>query len=651
MQSRSPGCFGASPLAFVLSLLVLLASARTQELLPRELEAEALHAAGDRLGAAAALLALAGEQAADANIDAVRAARIESWATAAAMMLEGAADPELLQRFVALRGSPLATAMPLLADRLGMTERIAASGHVHLATSPLASELGVLRDFWLLGPFANERGAGYRNALPPEQAIDLDGVSPGMRRPVRWRRLPTLGGGWDVPLDHVLQPSEQALAYLATSLHVQAATDVALELGSTGSVRVFCNGAEVLARDVERPFAWDQDAVVLPLRAGPNLLLIKACHQEGASFRFAARVRGLQGGPTGVTASAERADLQAAIAATAAAVAPPAERPTPPLGGRSHWSIGGVRGADALRLCWLWCVRSADGDRDRRDAAAAAAAVQELPDHATAHLLLARTQERHGRSAADRDDNDRRRSLERTLALRPEHVAANTRLGDLLLQGSRLWRTARGHADRALAVAPDHPGALLLRAHTLEAEDLRPLAEVELLTAAARPTAHPDTLRTAANLLDAREPRRALALRQQVLRHSSDSDDARATARLLARTGDADAAIALLSRVLIADPLAAAARDDLVGLQLARGDVRAAITTLEAWLQIHPDDTAALVRAGACWRLLATPRPGAAANDAAAADPEALVRQLALLRDALQVEPNRRDDEVRRSSS
>ena len=40
----------------------------------------------------------------------------------------------------------------------------------------LATRLGLLDEFWLVGPFDNERGAGFRRSLPPEQQFDLDGL-------------------------------------------------------------------------------------------------------------------------------------------------------------------------------------------------------------------------------------------------------------------------------------------------------------------------------------------------------------------------------------------------------------------------------------------------------------------------------------------
>ncbi|MFN9757380.1 MAG: hypothetical protein ACK58X_13285 [Planctomycetota bacterium] len=401
-------------------VLAILGPLCGQDLQPLERQALAHAAAGQPVAAAAALLDGAVAASAEPVADAAVAARVEAWATAAAHYATGVADAALLARFDALQRTPLAQRARLRADRIAVAA-LTAAGPLLPADGERLRRLGVLREFWLIGPFANERGAGYRTALAPEQGLDLASELPGKRRPVRWRQLPPLGPRAALPLQRLLHPHEQSLAYAAVAVHSDRAQHVVLELGSTGSVRVFCNGVEVFAREVERAFAFDQDAVALPLAAGPNLLLLKLCHQEGDEFTFAARLRGLDGAAAAVRASVARDDMLAAGKAVPAALAEP---PPVALGGRSTWQFDAAQQADALRLAWLWRARKADGDRERRDAAAALAATAQLPDVADSWLTLATARRRHGRSAADRDENDRRRALEQALRCDPAHVEA-----------------------------------------------------------------------------------------------------------------------------------------------------------------------------------------------------------------------------------
>ncbi len=616
----------------LLALLACLAPARAQDLLPREREALRLHAAGDYRSAATTLLQQAGEVAANANGTADDCARVEAWAGLAAEWIEGEGHDAGMQALLALQQSPLARSQPLLADRLAVAELHARTGHPSLHGSTLPQQLGLLRSFWLIGPFANERGAGYREPLPPERSFDLAAELPGKRRAVRWRQLPELAAAGVLSLDTLVHPSEQTLAYIATALVAAADTDAVLEFGSTGSVRVFCNGAEVFAREVDRPLAYDQDAVVLPLRKGKNLLLLKVCHQEGAQFAFTGRVRSLTSA-AGVTVAGSRDDLLAAAQTKPVERAADAKVPAVDLGARSHWPIDTTRGADALRLACVWTLRSADGDRDRRDQLAASAAVRELPDLPMAHLLLARTLQRHGRSAADQDDNDRRRALERALQLDPQHVVAHVHLGELLLAGSRMAPAAQQHADAALQVAKDHPGALLLRARALSAARSNRLADLELGAAAQRPGAAAAVRAAATRRLRDSDPRAATAMWRALAAHSTDADVVAGTAAQEARTGDYDGALQRLRTALQRDPLAVGVRRQLVRLLRARDQHRQALELLEPWLQIAPDDVDALAEAASCWRQLADQ------------DPAAQQRQLSLLNELLQIEPNRRDDE------
>lgn len=601
-----------------------------QDLFPLERTALAAKAEGRPTAAAAALLELAAATAATPG-DALAAARVEAWATHACSLLEDAAEVPIAA-IAALRESPLARSNPLLRDRLGVALRSLVASRPGADGPTLADATGGLAEFWLVGPFDNERGAGYRQELPPEKGLDLDAEYSGKRRTTRWRRLPLLPGARELDLAAIVHPHEQSLVYAAVAVVAPAPAPAVLEIGTTGSFRVFCNGALVGSREVERALRADQDAFVLPLVSGVNLLLLKLCHQEGDEFAATARLRGLDGAPlTGVRTSAEPADLRAAAAVRPA---DPAAAPASiPLGGRTTWTPDGVRGADALRLAWLWQARAADGDLERRDLAAAQRAVAELPQVPEAHLLLAAARTSQRRSEADRDDNERRRAFEAALALDGKHVEALVGLGLLLADGSGLWRQARELAERALAVQPQSADALLLWRQTMEAEGLATLADHRLVEAAAQDGAGLSLLRAAADHLGQRAPDRALPLRSRLVRTSRAAGDIEAAVNLQFRLGQTDAALAALRTAIAQDPFAWGLRRQLADHLLAKSDPRAALQQIEAWLQVAPDDADAMVFASRCWRQLV-----GTADDAA-------TQQLTLLRSALEVEPNRRDDE------
>jgi hypothetical protein len=605
-----------------------------QELAPRERTALAAHGRGDLSTASDLLLQLALDTATTPG-DADTAARVEAWATMAARWRAAADQPPPMAGFAALLQSPLAAQHPALADRLRSSLAEVAEDDPRVDGDAAARAAGCLTEFWLCGPFADERGAGYRQTLPVEQ-FDLAGEYAGKRRAVRWRRLPPLGGTGVLPLEGLLTPSEQALGYVACAVHAAADTDAVLELGSTGAFRVFCNGLEVGARQVERNLAADQDPVALPLRKGHNLLLVKLCHQEGPQFRACLRLRSRDGQPlAGVTASAAPADLTAA-AAMRPVPARASSEPPALLGGRGHWPIGSTGGADSLRLAWLWLQRQADGDLERRDLRAAAAAAAALPELAASHMVHAACLAPMRRSAADRDDNDLRRALERAVAT-GDHVLARVRLGELLRDRSNLWRTAREQADAALARsdlgAVGRAFAAVLRQHTLGDEGIDDLMRDELRRAAVQADAHRSILVRGLEEFTSRDPRLAAGLARRLLASTRAEDLVLRAVAALARGGEGEAAVAAARTQLAARPASRTVHHWLVELELAAGHVRPALALLDDWLALQPDDVEALLLASRAQRRLH--------NDPATA----AAAQLPLLAQVLEIEPNRRDEE------
>lgn len=628
MLHRSLASFSRRWLTWVAIAGAGLGGLAAQDLVPAERAALAARAQGAPADATRAFLTAA-TTACRAPLGAEDAARIEAWGTVAARLARATADRAALADLDALGAAAAAAGDPLLADRLAIAALELAETLPDSGAAARADRLGFLRGGWLCGPFANERGGGFPQQLPPERELDLDAELPGKRRGVRWRALPVRPGSPALPLAAIVHPHEQSLVYLAHDLFAERATAAVLELGSTGSWAVFCNGEKVAAREVERPFAYDQDAVVLSLVAGHNLLLLKLGHQEGDDFTAAARVRGLDGASL---AGVRWLDGSAALREAAATRGAPRAAPPPAasLGGRTTWPIGAARGADALRLAWLWRAREADGDRDRRDALAAEAAVAALPDLAESWLVLAASRLRHGRSSADRDDNERRRALATAAAKDRNHVEAKVQLGNLLRDSSNLWRDARQLADEALAVQPASLPALFLRCNTLRDEGLPELADAELLRAA--PTSRrPELWRAAASLLAEREPAAAMAYREKVLAVSTAELDLTAAILQAQRVGAALPAAAI--DPWLVDPCARQLHRQRAELLLAQGDAPRAIAVLERWLAVAPDDADAMVLVARAWRQL---RPG---------DPTAHERQLERLREVLQIEPSRRDDE------
>ncbi|MBL9076779.1 MAG: DUF3857 domain-containing protein [Planctomycetes bacterium] len=493
----------------------------------------------------------------------------------------------------AARSAPLARAVPALRARLGsllLQARRQHGGDV----AALAAELGVLRPAWVCGPFDNERGSGYATAYAPESAFEPGETYDGKLRPVAWRQLQTVPVDGNLPLGEVLRPNTQVVAYVATALLADAACDAALWLGSSGAVRVFCNGVEVFARDVERELYDDQDHAVLPLQPGPNLLVVKACDQEGAGFGLRLRIAALDGAPLpGVRSSDAEADLVAGSAAEPRDAATGAQADA---NARDVYAAAADGSAlAAMRLCAILTHTHVDGDREPRPRQLAEQAAVGLPDVAEAAFLRFWTRPRLA-GKADRDDNPQRRDLAEVLRRDPQHVEARLLLASLELSGSDLPTRAEAVLQEALAIEPQSAVARLVRSYALQRRGLEALAEAERRRLAALPVASQDTLRTLLQQCNRNgELDQAAAIAARLAAESTAPEDQIAVARLWLRLGRRDDGVQLLQRSAAHWPLTRAPRSVLAELLAAEGDLAGALQVWSDWLQLCPEDDQALL--------------------------------------------------------
>ncbi|MCB9889248.1 MAG: DUF3857 domain-containing protein [Planctomycetes bacterium] len=505
------------------------------------------------------------------------------------------ANPERLRpRVAALAAGKLAAAHPTLRDALDQLALRWAHDQGDLqACARLRTKLGYLVDWWMIGPFDNERGAGFDTAHPPERGFAQNRPCDGKKRPVTWRRLTTFEPSGRIDLGAMVEPSQQVLAYTATCLHSAVAQNVVLQLGSSQSFQVFLGGTKIAERRVHRDHHVDQDAVLLPLHAGDNLLVLKICTEEGP-LEFTARLRDVRGGPAEVEARAEDAALQRAAAAPAAAKP---GNPAPSLGARSGLTESG---ADAYRLGRILLQIGADDYRSPRPRELAETAVRALPDAAFARLLLARSLVMRGPvKAEERDDNPARHALEDLLAKHPEQLQALYTLAAMDLESTRAVDAVLRRVRTGLGSRPGCASLLLLEAKALEAIDLDALA-LRSLDAAATIDAQGGLLVHARRELAARHLRAgrleaARACLESLVARCQSPGDAEDLASVLLRAGKRDAAVQLLLGKIRVLPYARGLRVQLARLLAAEGNHAEALKHLREWLTICPEDDGALL--------------------------------------------------------
>jgi hypothetical protein len=145
-----------------------------------------------------------------------------------------------------------------------------------------AAGLPTLEGKWYyVGPFDNTEGAGFDTAYPPEREIDLGKTYPGKDGvKAAWKPLADFKVGQVVDLKR-FPDNDNAAVYLYHEIEVHDALTLPVSLGSDDSLVVWLNGRQLVAQNVARPCAPDQDHATLKLHPGKNQLLVKVGNLGG----------------------------------------------------------------------------------------------------------------------------------------------------------------------------------------------------------------------------------------------------------------------------------------------------------------------------------------------------------------------------------
>jgi Tfp pilus assembly protein PilF len=481
-------------------------------------------------------------------------------------------------------------------------EHLRALGRLDMAADEEAG-LGVVSAWFVAGPFDNERGTGFGRAFDPESTpFDPAATFEGKKTTVGWRALPfaDLPRG-QVELDSLMRPADQGVAYAIAFLHAEAATPVALRLGSDEAVALWVNRKEVLRHDARRPYRPDQQAVGVVLSAGWNEVLVKVADQTG-DWRFRLRVSAQNGGPAAGVRQATPPEVAATPARAPAEVAPCALAPDGVTALEAITKAAPDDWRAQLHLGYLrWALQAHDqGQHPDREALLAACALR--PDLAHLRVFLSHASSTPAEFSVNKEENPRRQALEEALRLDPGHVEARLLLAQYYAYDLGSIERARELLLPALAAEPDHLDAKLLLLDIDERRGLGPLVadRIGLLMAeaGARITTgeaenYPQALvRRALGLASKREDAAAqLELYEKLVGPDQDDTGALvAQARLYRAGGHDDTAEMLLRRALRVDPYHNGVRRELASWLEAKGELPRAEELLEEALALCPDD-------------------------------------------------------------
>src|SRR5262249_7620929 len=142
-------------------------------------------------------------------------------------------------------------AHPLVAAHAAWLRAIAAEARGR--REPL--DLGLLETWSVVGPFDNEGKKGFSEVYPPEKETTWEGARTyrGKERAVGWRAADPVIRRGVVPLDGLLRPDTNVIGYAVAFFQLEGDADVAVRVGSTGAIKVWIDGREVIAHDVYRP--------------------------------------------------------------------------------------------------------------------------------------------------------------------------------------------------------------------------------------------------------------------------------------------------------------------------------------------------------------------------------------------------------------
>jgi len=470
-----------------------------------------------------------------------------------------------------------------------------AAGNLAGAEEMLAP-LGLVREWWILGPFDNERGRGFKNEEIEPGRLELKKEHRGKVRQVAWRRLPVRPRFGYVDLNALLRPNDQCSAYAVAFLKSDADRDAALRVGSDEALKIWWNGEPVLARDVRRTVGFDQDVVGVAVREGWNVLLLKVHDQKGR-WGFRARLTAPDGRPLkGITAASEGADANAALAAPAeprAFAGEVARGAKAFYDARTHGAPGATA-RDYFHLGLLHLHRRYDAIADRRAEQLLRKAAELAPNNAVFRYHYAEAASPPAEMAAEKEENKQRRGRERALELDPDYVIAYRALASYYTRSLKNLDRAERLLRRALEVNPDYVEARLDLAAVLRRRGLKAEAERQYRLAAEHPRANrtEGVARAVAKELQ----RRGLAVDamvewKRVLALDARSNDVRRRAAELALAAlEREEAFALLDAAIDLDPFATSHLSRKAQLLEGAQDYAAAETVLRRALRVAPED-------------------------------------------------------------
>jgi hypothetical protein len=143
----------------------------------------------------------------------------------------------------------------------------------------IPSHLGLVVDWWLIGPFNAPLFTGFDRAFPPQQSVDLSANYAGQAgNPLRWVRYHTSEPLGLVDLVQPLGGAAEAVGFAYATLDAPRDIEAQLRCGADDNCTVWLNDELVFARQQWlNGIRFDRFVAPVKLRRGENRVLVKIC--------------------------------------------------------------------------------------------------------------------------------------------------------------------------------------------------------------------------------------------------------------------------------------------------------------------------------------------------------------------------------------
>jgi len=151
----------------------------------------------------------------------------------------------------------------------------------------LKQNLGVVREWMVIGLFDNAEGKGRFTAFEPEKEIDFNKTYPGKDgNDVTWQKA-TVNPNGTLDLRSRWAQSDYCTAYAYAEIESPDERDVELRFSAKDASTLWGNGTKICEKDIPEPPSFDRDVCLVRLKPGKNTLLFKVSNLTGGGNLFA----------------------------------------------------------------------------------------------------------------------------------------------------------------------------------------------------------------------------------------------------------------------------------------------------------------------------------------------------------------------------